>query len=261
MFDFHMHSGVSFDSKESAEKMVEAAVKAGMKEICFTDHLDYEEVSTGIKVWFDTEDYNAAYDHLHHTGIKLRKGFEFGMLPGNQETFRKDLERRHFDFIIGSIHFVDGVDIFYKEYWENKTPEAAETAYFERILECVKKHDSYDVLGHLTYIGKVINNPGMRAIAEKEYRDLTDEIFRVLIEKGKGIEVNTSGKDRCGAFLPDEAYLRRFKELGGQIVTVGSDAHTFDRVGQYCHEACALVNEIFGHVCTFEDRKPIFHRL
>ena len=64
-----------------------------------------------------------------------------------------------------------------------------------------------------------------------------------------------------GAFLPDEAYLRRFKELGGEIVTVGSDAHSFDRVGQYCKEACELVNQIFGHICTFEDRKPIFHKL
>ena len=261
MFDYHLHSGVSFDSQESAEKIVEAAVAAGMKEICFTDHLDYEEVSTGAMVWFETADYNAAYDHLCHKDLKIRKGFEFGMLPGNQQTFLDDLNRRHFDFIIGSIHFVDGIDIYYKEYWENKTPEAAEIAYFERILDCVKSHDSYDVLGHLTYIGKVVNNPRMRAVQEKEYRELTDEIFRVLIQKGKGIEVNTSGKDRCGAFLPDEAYLLRFKELGGEIVTVGSDAHTFDRVGQYCHEACALVNDIFGHVCTFEDRKPIFHKL
>lgn len=261
MFDFHLHSGVSFDSEESAEKIVAAAVKAGMKEICFTDHLDYEEVPTGIKVWFETEDYNAAYDQLHCEGLKIRKGFEFGMLPGNRDTFLKDLERRRFDFIIGSIHFADGIDIFYEEYWQNKTPEAAEITYFERILDCVKEHDSFDVLGHLTYIGKVINNPNLRAIPMKEYQELTDEIFRNLIQKGKGIEVNTSGKDRCGAFLPDEDYLRRFKELGGEIVTVGSDAHTFDRVGQYCHDACALVNDIFGHVCTFEDRKPIFHKL
>lgn len=261
MFDFHMHSGVSFDSTESARKMVDAAVVAGMKEICFTDHLDYEEIPTGIKVWFETEDYNAAYDNLQTDELKIRKGFEFGMLPGNQETFLSDVQRRHFDFIIGSVHFVDGVDIFYDAYWKNKTPEAAETTYFERILECVKTHDSFDVLGHLTYIGKIVANPNLRPIAEREYRQITDEIFRILVQKGKGIEVNTSGFDRCGAFLPDEAYLRRFKELGGEIVTVGSDAHTFGRVGQYCHEACRLVSDIFGHVCTFEDRKPIFHKL
>lgn len=261
MFDYHLHSDVSFDSKESAERMVRAAASAGLKEICFTDHLDYEEVPTGIKVWFETENYNAAYDHLYHKDIKIRKGFEFGMLPNNQETFLDDLNRRHFDFVIGSVHFVDGFDIFYEEYWQNKTQEAAVLAYFERILNCVSGHDSFDVLGHLTYIGKIVNNPNMRAIAEKEYRELTDEIFRILIQKGKGIEVNTSGKDRCGAFLPDEAYLRHFKELGGEIVTVGSDAHNSARVGQYCREACDLVNEIFGYVCTFEDRRPIFHKL
>ncbi len=261
MFDFHMHSGVSFDSRESPEKMVAAAVGAGLKEICFTDHLDYEEVSTGAQVLFETEDYNAAYDHLEETGLKIRKGFEFGMLPGNRDVFLKDLQRRKFDFIIGSVHFVDGIDIFYKEYWENKTQKAAETAYFERILDCVKAHDCFDVLGHLTYIGKIINNPAMGAVAMREYQELTDEIFRILVAKGKGIEVNTSGVDRCGVFLPDEVYLRRFKELGGEIVTVGSDAHTADRVGQYCHEACTLVKDIFGYVCTFENRTPIFHKL
>lgn len=261
MFDYHLHSAVSFDSEESAEKIVDMAVAVGLKEICFTDHLDYEEIPTGIKVWFDTEDYNAAYDHLQREGLKIRKGFEFGMLPDNQQTFADDLMRRHFDFIIGSVHFADGFDIYYDEYWANKTVQAAEITYFERILECVKKHDSFDVLGHLTYIGKIKANPNMRIIAEKEYRELTDEIFRVLVENGKGIEVNTSGKDRCGAFLPDMLYLQRFKELGGEIVTVGSDAHTYDRVGQYCREACELVCDIFGHVCTFENRKPIFHKL
>lgn len=261
MFDFHLHSGVSFDSQESAEKIVEAAVKAGMKEICFTDHLDYEEVPTGIKVWFETDEYNAAYDHLCHKDLKIRKGFEFGMLPDNQQTFLDDLQRRHFDFIIGSVHFADGVDIFYEEFWKGRTPQAAELSYFERILTCVKAHDSFDVLGHITYIGKVLNNPNLRAVPLEEYRELVDEIFRVVIQKGKGIEVNTSGFDRCGAFLPDEAYLRRFKELGGEIVTVGSDAHSFGRVGQYCHEACRLVSDIFGYVCTFEDRKPIFHKI
>lgn len=261
MFDFHLHSGVSFDSGESAEKMVDAAVKAGMKEICFTDHLDYEEIPTGAQLCFETGDYNAAYDHLQVKGLKIRKGVEFGMLPGNQDTFLQDLQRRQFDFVIGSVHFTDGMDIYYKEYWQNRTQEAAETAYFERVLDCVNTHDSFDVLGHLTYIGKAANNPGIRAISEREYRELTDQIFRILIQKGKGIEVNTSGKDRCGAFLPDEAYLRRFKELGGEIVTVGSDAHAYDRVGQYCKDACRLVNDIFGHVCTFENRKPIFHKL
>jgi histidinol-phosphatase (PHP family) len=94
-----------------------------------------------------------------------------------------------------------------------------------------------------------------------EHRELIDEILRTLADKGKGMEMNTSGVNRCGGYLPTADYFRRFKELGGEIVTVGSDAHTADRVGEYTFEACEILKDIFGYVCTFEDRKPIFHKL
>ena len=82
-----------------------------------------------------------------------------------------------------------------------------------------------------------------------------------MAAKGKGLELNTSGMDRCGGFLPTPEYFRRFKELGGEIVTIGSDAHRSDRVGQYSSQACQVLADIFGYVCTFEGRKPIFHKL
>jgi histidinol-phosphatase (PHP family) len=85
--------------------------------------------------------------------------------------------------------------------------------------------------------------------------------MKTLIAKGKGMEINTSGVDRCGDFLPDISYLKLFKDLGGRIITVGSDAHTPDRVGQYITGACNMAKEVFGHVCTFQNREPIFHKL
>ena len=94
-----------------------------------------------------------------------------------------------------------------------------------------------------------------------EHRELLDEILHQLAQKGKGLEMNTSGVDRCGDFLPYAPYFRRFKELGGEIVTVGSDAHTASRVGQYSHRACEILKDIFGYVCTFENRQPVFHKL
>jgi histidinol-phosphatase (PHP family) len=81
------------------------------------------------------------------------------------------------------------------------------------------------------------------------------------VSKGKGLEMNTSGVDRCGNFLPTADIVRRFRELGGEIVTIGSDAHAAKRVGQYAFDACEILRDIFGYVCTFEDRKPIFHKL
>ena len=113
----------------------------------------------------------------------------------------------------------------------------------------------------MTYISKCKAHPCPRIIPLEAYRDLIAEILKVLIAKGKGIEINTSGVDRCGDYLPGVEYLKLFKDLGGELVTVGSDAHAPERVGQYSSQACAILKDIFGYVCTFQNRQPVFHRL
>ncbi len=261
MFDYHMHTVVSFDGHHRGLDMAKAALDAGLKEICFTDHLDYDPLGKMGVLAFDTERYNLEYDQLEMPGLKIRRGMEFGMTVDNREQFKADLARRPFDFVLGSIHFVDDLDVYYPEYWSGKTVFQAERRYLEATLECVKLHDDFDVLAHLTYIAKTHCHPAPRPVPFSEHRELIDEILKVLADKGKGMEMNTSGVDRCGDFLPTADYFRRFKELGGEIVTVGSDAHTANRVGQYAFDACEILKEIFGHVCTFEDRKPIFHKL
>ncbi len=129
------------------------------------------------------------------------------------------------------------------------------------MLRCVQIHDDFDVLGHLSFISKAKAHPAPRPLPYDEHREIVDEILKVLVRKGKGMEMNTSGADRCGGFLPTADIIRRFHELGGEIVTVGSDAHRCHRVGQYCREACEIMGDIFGYVCTFEDRRPVFHKL
>lgn len=261
MFDYHMHSIVSFDGHDSGLQLVQAAKAAGLKEICFTDHLDYDPLGKMGVLAFDTARYNAEYDHLQVEGLKIRRGMEFGMTVDNRAQFKADLKRRPFDFVLGSIHFVDDLDVYFEEYWHDKTVFEAERRYLEATLDCVRLHDDFDVLAHLTYIGKTSSHHAPRCVPFAEHRELIDEILKTVARKGKGLEMNTSGVDRCGGFLPTEDYFRRFKEFGGQIVTVGSDAHTASRVGQYSFEACRMLKDIFGYVCTFEDRKPIFHKL
>ena len=261
MFDYHMHSRVSFDGHDTGESLAKAALSRGLKEICFTDHLDYDPLGQMGKLDFDTVAYNEEYDHLEIPGLKIRRGMEFGMDVHNVAQFREDLKRRHFDFVLGSIHFVDDLDVYFPEYWEGKTIFQAERRYLEATLESVRLHDDFDVLAHLTYIGKTTSHHAPRCVPFAEHRELIDEILKVLVAKGKGMEMNTSGVDRCGGFLPTADYFRRFKELGGEIVTVGSDSHRCDRVGQYTFEACEILKDIFGYVCTFEDRKPVFHKL
>lgn len=260
MFDFHMHSDVSFDGRATAMQMAQAAAAAGLVEICFTDHLDYDPRGLMKDLAFDTARYNAAYDELRIPGLTIRRGVEFGMLRDNAHILKQDLQRRPFDFILGSCHFTEDLDIYFPPFWEGKTMDQAERLYLEEILACVQAHDDFDVLGHLTYISKAQSNPTHRQVSYDQHRELMDEILRTLAQKGKGIEVNTSGVDVCGDYLPGLTYLRRFKELGGEIVTVGSDAHDTKRAGQYCHEAAKMVREVFGWVCTFEARKPVFHR-
>ena len=261
MFDYHMHTRVSFDGHDTGEQMALAAQNAGLKEICFTDHLDYDPLEQMGVLAFDTDAYNAEYDQLEIPGLLIRRGMEFGMTVDNQEQFKADLARRPFDFVLGSIHFVDDLDVYFPPYWEGKTVFEAERRFLETTLDCVRLHDDFDVLAHLTYIGKARHHHCNRAVPYADHREVIEEILSTLVAKGKGLEVNTSGMERCGAFLPTADYVRRFKELGGEIVTVGSDAHDTGRVGQHAFEVCDMLKEIFGHVCTFEDRKPIFHKL
>ncbi len=261
MFDYHMHSVVSFDGHDRGMQMAQAAKAAGLKEICFTDHLDYDPLEKMGVLAFDTDAYNAEYDSLEIDGLKIRRGMEFGMTVDNISQFKKDLQRRPFDFVLGSIHFVDDLDVYFSEFWQGKTVFEAERRYLEATLACLRIHDDFDALAHLTFIGKTTAHHARRCVPFEEHREIIDEILKVLAAKGKGLEMNTSGVDRCGGFLPTADYFRRFKELGGEIVTVGSDAHSAARVGQYSSDACAVLGDIFGYVCTFEDRTPIFHKL
>lgn len=261
MFDYHMHSRVSFDSKEDPANIIKAAEKMCLREICFTDHTDYFANVDEQKWVFDQQVYSDNYDHLSHPTIKIRRGMEFGLKPYNADQLAVDAKKRDYDFILGSVHLVNEVDVYEPSYWQTITVPEAEIAYLEETLKCVQHHDGYDVLGHLTYLSKCRGHHTHKPIDLNRYRDIVEEIFKNIISRGKGIEVNTSGWDRCGDYLPGMDYVRLYKELGGEIITIGSDAHTADRVGQYSYEVVAQLKEIMGHVCTFEGRKPIFHKL
>ena len=261
MFDFHMHSRVSFDGHDTGFQLAQAAVQAGLKEICFTDHRDFLRQEREQTMLFDPAAYSAEYDALEVPGLTIRRGVEYGLYNANVESMHQELQQRNYDFVLGSIHFVDDIDVYFAEYWQGKTVFEAQRHYFETMLECVRVHDDFDVLSHMTYLHKGVGSPVKTPLPLDDHREIIDEILRILAAKGKGLELNTSGMDRCGGFLPTPDYFRRFKELGGQIVTVGSDAHRSDRVGQYSFEACQVLKDIFGYVCTFEGRKPVFHKL
>ena len=261
MFDYHIHSSVSFDSESSAYDIVLAAKAKGLKEICFTDHFDHNSDKEKTHNTIDIAKYNEAYDGLLVDGLKIKLGVEFGLTDWNRPELSEFIALKPFDFVIGSIHFVDGADPYDYDYWVGKTEREAYLGYLERILQCVEIHNSFDVLGHLTYVSRSIYNPTKNLLRYRDYAEICDEIFKALIKKDKGIEINTSGKNALGVLLPSYDFVKRYRELGGKIITVGSDAHAPLRVGEHIDEALALAKEVFGYVCTFDKRTPIFNKL
>lgn len=261
MFDFHLHSKVSFDSTEEPFEIVRAAEVNGLKEICFTDHYDFNSEKDGHHDLFTVEDYNKAYDSLQSEKVKIHRGVEFGLTDWNQKELKDLLMQKKFDFVLSSVHYVGGFDPYFKEFWDGITFDEAIDKYLLQVLKCVKKHNDFDVLGHITYVCKSVHNPTGGNVLYSRVCDITDEILKTVIDKGKGIEVNTSGVDRIGDFLPSFEYVKRFFELGGEIITVGSDSHDRNRVGQYISDALKMISEFTPYVCTFKNRKPIFHKI
>ncbi|MBE6618457.1 MAG: histidinol-phosphatase HisJ family protein [Ruminococcaceae bacterium] len=266
MYDYHMHSCVSFDSEATPEEMVRAAESAGLSEICFTDHYDFNDLTGEAAYPFTIENYRIAYEKLRSDKIKIRRGVEFGLTPKNQAELSRLLGSYSFDFVIGSIHYVHGSDPYYPEFWSGlDSADKAFEKYLLHILDCVSAHSDFDVLGHLNYVCRYVSRSphglDKKYLNYGDFSDICDEIFKALIKKGKGLEINTSGYDDYGEFIPSIAFIKRFRELGGEIITVGSDAHFPSRVGERITEATEIAKDIFGYVCTFENRKPIFHKL
>ena len=261
MFDFHLHSSVSFDSVCKAEDILKKAEQTGLKEICFTDHFDFNDDKTKKHDIFSIDDYRNAYDGLCSDKVKIRRGVEFGLTHWNQKELADLLASYPFDFVIGSVHFAGGYDPYYPEFWTKNGIDEGFEKYLIQTLNCVKNQKDFDVLGHLNYVCKSEHNPTKKPLFYEDYSDICDEIMKTLAQNGRGMEINTSGMDRVGDFLPSATFIKRFHELGGEIITVGSDSHDNTRVGQYIDDALCIAKDVFGYVCTFENRKPIFHKL
>ena len=261
MFDYHLHSRVSFDSVCPPADIVLAAEKAGLREICFTDHYDFNDLDQTQRDLFALQDYRDAYDSLLSRQVKIRRGVEFGLTTWNNRELNALLEQYPFDFVLGSVHYAGGFDPYYEAFWLHNGPDTAFEKYLLQELACVKVHDNFDVLGHLNYVCKSAHNPTGKPLDYPDHREICDEILKILVQKGKGIEINTSGVDRVGDFLPSLDFVKRFRELGGEVITVGSDAHDASRVGQHISGALEIARDVFGYVCTFENRQAIFHKL
>lgn len=266
--DYHMHSSFSFDSEEKMKDMIEGAIQKGLKNICFTEHMD---IGGPVTDEWPEHAWEVNVDSYLYDLINTRAGFDgqievgFGLELGLQTAaFRENAvcaKSHEFDFIIGSIHFVNGMDTYWPEYFEGRSANAAITEYYKTMLANVRQFNNFDVLGHMDYIVRTL--PGGESMyVPSDFTDLTDEILETLIEKEKGIEINTSQLKK--GFLqanPCLDLLKRYKELGGEIVTVGSDAHQKEHIAYGFDKAEEFLKEAgFKYYATYKDRMPNFHK-
>ncbi len=265
MIDYHIHTDISPDCKVPMRRMAQAAREAGIREVGFAEHIDLdlpEEVELNFSD-IDFKAYAAAIDETRRDfpDLTVRCGIEAGLGVETNERMAALLEGFECDFVIGSQHIVFGSDPYYQSSWEKHTQREMYDEYMRVSLETVKACGFFDVLGHLGYIAKFCPHED-KLMRYSDYSDAVDALLRALVERGKGLEVNTNGLYMTPSTMPETAIVKRYHELGGEIVTIGSDAHYESVVGHAVTETLEALKSIgFKYVCAFDNRQPRFIKL
>ena len=270
--DYHVHTGFSDDSTYPLEQVALDAVRLNLDELCFTEHVDY-----GVKPeWNEPEGarfedghpvtncpYEAYLEELDRVReeldgrITLRAGLELGVQTTTLAQNKALVERlgKRLDFVICSIHQVGNLEYWNGEFQRGRAQEEIHAAYYEEMLGVVEAFRGYSVLGHLDLIRRY--DPFGDYPFER-VRDVVAEILRRVIADGKGIEVNTSGiRYGLGDFQPRREILELYRDLGGTLVTVGSDSHAPEHLGSYLRLTYRELAELgFEGVCTYEKGEP-----
>lgn len=282
--DYHIHCKYSDDSEEDLEKIIKTAINKGIDEICFTDHVDY-----GIKPdkdVFEKMDENAKKDWIKKIGridlnvdypnyfkeieelrekykdkITIRQGLEFGMQVHTIKDFQKlfDKYKEKFDFVILSCHQVNDKEFWTNEFQKGKSIDEYNAEYYEEIYRVMSRYSDYSILGHLDHIQRYNET----IYPFEKSREIIVKILKKVIEDNKGIEVNTSSfRYGLKELTPERDILKLYHELGGKIITIGSDAHKAENVGEHIPYIQEELKKIgFTDICTFDKMKPIFHKL
>lgn len=255
--DYHMHTWFSADSEANPREHILKAIEEGLEEICFSDHRDFHYPYCPFEL--DVENYFHEIKLLkeeYKDQIKIKIGVEIGLDLDYIDEINEFIDSYDFDYVIGSIHVIHQTEFYDPaDFFKGKTKEEAHREFFMNTLECVKTFDCFNCLGHLDYIARYGPYKD-KSVHHELYKDIIDEIFNVLIEKNKGIEVNTSGyKDLKTCGFPNFELVQRYYDLGGRIITVGTDSHTSDRVGEHVDDVIKEYQRIgFEDISTFSKR-------
>ena len=236
-----------------------------------SDHLDLDFPEEYGYFDLDIENYVEQVllmKEKYKNQIKIYLGIEFGLVPeeGLAKRYEALANKYPFDFILGSVHLVDWVDPYYPDYWEGKTVNQGLLEYFNTILESIKIYNEYDSLGHLDYIiryTELEDNPKRNQdllFDNYEYevhKEVLDEILNHIIKRGKALEVNTAGyKKGLGAPNPQYSVLKRYQEMGGKLITIGSDGHQPDHLAYEFDKTLEFLLAVgFEEFVIYKDRE------
>ena len=271
MFDSHIHTKYSPDSKQTLAEICESAIAKGLHGIAICDHVD-------ICFAAELDTYGAMQACIDEvTDARLRYGDRLTILQGMEmaeEDYDPSLGARiralcDYDVILGSVHtvYTEGVTDSYSrvDFSESAMPLSLIKRFFSAYLDALMKMvtgGGIDVLCHLTCPLRYINGKYGRGLDVKEFAPQIDAILRAIIRRNIALEVNTSGCTAGGETLPSAPILARYFELGGRRITLGSDAHIPDAVGRAFPETKRMLASIgFTHYCYFEKRVPHFIEL
>ncbi|HPE16293.1 MAG TPA: histidinol-phosphatase HisJ family protein [Oscillospiraceae bacterium] len=265
--DYHTHSSCSPDADSSMSLLARAAICAGLDELCITDHidlLDYDVSPVRTHDWAPAREQFAAARERYGDQLILRFGVELGEATEDFEAAARILGAApELDFVLGSIHNTAPQfgrrDFYFLESEREETCRAMSEAYLEELLLLAEKGD-YDALSHVTLPLRYFRHNLGLDLSFGRYTEELRAIFTAAVRRGKGIELNTNcGKDNP---LPGRDELLLYRACGGEIITVGSDAHDPRHVGAWNEEALDLLRDCgFHYITAFERRTPVFHKI
>lgn len=263
--DYHLHSHFSGDCKVPMEEMITSAIEKGINRLCFTDHHDLDFPHPTIDFTLDIASYFKmllSLQEQYKDQIQILAGIELGMQQHLYPTLTDIVAAHPFDFVIASNHLAKGIDVYDKIYFEERSQYKGYLEYFEDMLRNVSHYTDYDSYGHLDYVIRY-GQFKEKKLAYQDFKEVLDEILKKVISNGKGIEVNTSGyRYNLGEPHPSKSILSHYKQLGGEVITIGSDAHHPKHLLHRFKEAKELLKDVgFDYFTTFVERKPEFHKL
>ena len=247
MIDSHIHTEFSLDSKMKLRNGLEHSEKIGIG-MTITEHLDLN-FPTGEDFTFDIDKYFNDYDK--YKSSKFMLGIEIGMQLNCLEENRAIGNKYPFDYIIGSIHVADGQDIYYPKFYEGKTKKESFEQYFGSMIDCVRQYDFIDSLGHIDYISRYATFYD-KEIHYEEFNEYIDEVLKTIVSNEKVIELNTRRLSNKEAYNNLIHIYSAYKQNGGEYVTIGSDAHHAEHVGQNF--------KLANSICEICNLKPVYFK-